>query len=112
MSELSVKSELKGDVAVVSPSGRVDSVTAAMLEKELEKALRNSKRIVLDLKAVKYLSSAGVRAILKASQDTKKSGGGVRLARIPAQVIETLENVGVIQLLQTFASLEDAVASF
>lgn len=112
MSDFSVHSEHQGAITVVAVSGRVDSVTAAALSKELEKALRSGIRIVLNMKAVEYLSSAGVRAILKASQDAKKSGGGVRLAQIPALVNEVLENVGVTQILQTYATVDEAVASF
>jgi anti-anti-sigma factor len=112
MDQFSVKSERKGNATVVAVSGRVDSVTAASLDAELDKILRESKRIVLDLNDVTYLSSAGVRAILRVSQSVQRSQGGVRLARTPSLVAQVLENVGVTQVLKSYSSVDEAVAGF
>ncbi len=112
MDDFSVKTERNGLATVVTIAGRVDSVTAATLDDALGKIARENKRIVLDMKSVTYLSSAGVRAILKVSQSAQKSGGGVRLAKIPTRVAEVLENVGVIYTLKPFPSVEAAVSDF
>ena len=66
MNEFSIKSSLHGKVAVVAIVGRVDSATAPTMDAELEKTVSENKKIVLDLQAVEYMSSAGVRAIVKA----------------------------------------------
>ena len=112
MADFSVTHESKGDVTVVTINGRVDSVTAARLDTELGDVLRESKKIVLDMKSVEYLSSAGVRAIMKVAQSTQKSGGGVKLASLSSNVNEVLENVGLTQFVKTFAAVDEAVASF
>ena len=83
MDELSIKSERNGNTDVIIVSGRVDSVTAGTLDEELEKLVRSDNRIVLDMKDVSYLSSAGVRSIVRAAQSAEKSGGALKLARIP-----------------------------
>lgn len=112
MSDLSVNSTRTGEVTVVAIAGRVDSVTAAALDAELDKAVRENSKLVLDLRQVEYLSSAGVRSIIRVSQSAKKSGGGVKLAAIPAQVLEVLENVGVTHMMQSYPSVEGAVTGF
>lgn len=112
MDEFSVKSENNGKATVVIICGRVDSVTAGTLDAELGKIVRENNKIVLDLKDVVYLSSAGVRAIIRASQSAQKSEGGVKLARIPDSVIEVLENVGMMEVLKSYPSVDLAVASF
>jgi len=76
MDNFSIEHEHQGDVTVVTVAGRVDSVTAATMDAELGKIVHENRKIVLNLKEIRYLSSAGVRAILKASQSTQKSGGG------------------------------------
>ncbi len=83
MDDFSVKSERKGNVTVVAISGRVDSVTAAAMDAELANIVRENNKMVLDLKDVSYLSSAGVRAIVRVLHGAKKSGGGVKLAVCP-----------------------------
>jgi anti-anti-sigma factor len=112
MSDLTVNSARNGEVTVVTIAGRVDSVTAASLDSELDKVVRENSKLVLDLNDVEYLSSAGVRSIIRVSQSAKKSGGGVKLAAIPAQVLEVLENVGVTHMMQSYPSVDAAATSF
>jgi anti-sigma B factor antagonist len=112
MGDLSVKSELNGNVTVVTISGRVDSVTAATMEAELAKIVHENKKMVLDLQDVAYMSSAGVRAIVKILRNAQKSGGGIKLARISDSVAEVLQTVGMMELLRSYPSVDEAVASF
>ena len=112
MGEFSVNSERKGDVTVAAIVGRIDSVTATGLDKELEKIVHESKKVVLDLKGVVYLSSAGVRAIVKMLRSEQKSGGNVKLANMPYGVKEVLETVGMMELLKAYPTVDEAIASF
>lgn len=112
MDDFSITSELNGNVTIVTVSGRVDSVTAASMDAELAKIEHNNKKIVLDLKDVAYISSAGIRAIVKVLQSTQKAGGGVKLANMPTNVVEVLETVGMMQMLEAYPTVDEAVASF
>ncbi|HCR72159.1 MAG TPA: hypothetical protein DIW23_11995 [Anaerolineae bacterium] len=112
MDNFSVNQAVSGDVVVVTISGRVDSLTSVTLESELSKVMKEHKKIVLDMKSVEYLSSAGVRAIMKVLQSTQKSGGGVKLASLNTTVKEVLENVGVTQFVKTYSLVDEAVTSF
>jgi len=112
MESFSVKSELNGDVTIVTVTGRVDSVTAATMDADLTKIVQNSKKIVIDTKDVDYISSAGIRSIVKLLQSAKKAGGGVKLANVPANVVDVLETVGMLQMLEAFPTVDEAVASF
>lgn len=112
MDELSVRNDLTGDVAVVTVSGRVDSVTASKLDAELAKIVHGNKKMVIKLKDVVYLSSAGVRAIVRTLQAAQKSGGGVKLASVSEPVETVLRTVGMMEMLKAYPSVEEAVASF
>ena len=112
MDEFSVKSDRHRNTAVITVSGRVDSVTAGWLDEELGKILHGDNRIVLDMQDVTYLSSAGVRAIVRTAQAAEKSGGSLKMARIPNQVMQVLENVGLTQIIRSFPSVDEAIASF
>jgi anti-sigma B factor antagonist len=112
MDDFSVKSERNGNVTVVAVSGRVDSITAGALDEALEKILRENNKMVLDLKEMAYLSSAGVRAIVRVLHGAQKSGGGVKLASVPEHVVQVLQTVGMMEVLQAYPSVDEAVATF
>jgi len=112
MDEFSVRSELKGGVSIVVISGRVDSVTATALDAKLAEVVADHKQIVLDLSDVTYLSSAGVRAIIKTLRAAEKADGGVKLANIPNMVAEVLETVGMTAALNIYPTVGEAVADF
>ena len=112
MEDFSVNTERNGKVTVVSVAGRIDSVTAATLDEELGKIVNDNKMLVLDLQDVVYLSSAGVRSVVRVSKSAQNSGGGVKLARVPEHVAEVLHTVGVMHVLQAHPSVDEAVASF
>jgi len=112
MDKLTVQSSSNGDVAVVSATGQIDSETAPQLDAELTKALGEKNNLVVDLKGVGYMSSAGIRAIVKASQAAEGNGGVVKLAAVPEDIQAVLYTVGLNQKVVAFASVEEAVASF
>lgn len=112
MDKLSIQTTTKGSVAVVTVSGRVDSETAPMLDTELTKVVGGNSKLVLDLKGVDYMSSAGIRALVKASQAVGKSGGAVKLASVPEPIQSVLYTVGLNQKIVEYSSVDEAVASF
>jgi len=112
MDNLSVQTETKGSIAVVTVNGRIDSETAPAFDAELTKIVGGNARLVLNLKGVDFMSSAGIRAIVKASQAVEKSGGMVRLASVPELVNSVLYTVGLNLKLGSYASVDEAVASF
>ena len=112
MDKFSIQSDTNGDVAVVTASGRFDSETAPSLDAELSKVAGEKNKIVLDLKGVDYLSSAGLRAIVKTLQTVQKSGGGVKLACASEPIETILRTVGMMEMLKNYPSVKDAVASF
>lgn len=112
MDDFSVRSEGRGNATVVTISGRVDSVTAAAMDAELANIQRSTNRMVFDLKEMTYLSSAGVRAIVRVLHRAQKAGGGIKLARVPEHVVQVLQTVGMMEMLQAYPSVDEAVAGF
>ncbi len=112
MDELSMHDERHGKVTVLSLSGRVDSRTAPTLDEKLTQLISADKRLVLDLHAVTFLSSAGVRAIIQALKTAKKARGEVKLAEVPDHTAAILNTVGILEIVQAYPTVADAVASF
>ena len=109
--EISVKEYKR--VAVITISGRVDSVTADEFESELIQAIDGGyTNLVLDLAAVDFLSSAGLRVLVTVRKRVTGAGGDIRIAQPSKQVIETLEITGLNTLFTTYPDRESAIASF
>jgi anti-sigma B factor antagonist len=113
MLKLSVEPEAIQGVSVMKVEGRVDSDSAPELDEALSGLLKeNCNKIVVNLEAVEFLSSAGLRALVRAYQGAQKAGGSVRLAAVPEPVQVILHTVGFDLMLTAFASDAEAISSF
>ncbi|GAB4539171.1 MAG: hypothetical protein Fur002_03810 [Anaerolineales bacterium] len=100
------------DLVVVK--GRVDSSTAPKFSKALENLNDNSRfKIVVDMSALEYMSSAGFRALLAAQRNCKRyNRGEVALVAVPERIKEALELAGFTELFKTYDDTLAAVGSF
>jgi anti-sigma B factor antagonist len=103
--------ELK-HVSVVTVSGRVDSATAPDLQKALQALLdAEHNQIVLELKDVDYMSSAGLRVLVSMQKAAKKNGGALRLAQLSARVQEVFELAGLTPVFDIYPDVVEAVGA-
>lgn len=113
MAMLSIETDNRQSISVMKVKGRVDSDSAPEFDDALGKLLQdNRNRIVLNLNGVEYMSSAGLRAMVKAYQAATKSGGDLRLASVSDPVEVILRTVGMMQMLKMYPTDQEAVASF
>jgi anti-sigma B factor antagonist len=113
MSTLSIETDNTKSVSVMKVKGRVDSETAPELDAALSKLLGDGRnKIVLDLQSVDYLSSAGLRALVKALKDAQGSGGDVHLASVSEPIEVILRTVGMMQMFKMYSTSEEAAAGF
>ena len=99
---------------VIEIKGRVDSSTAPQLTKTLNKITGDGHfKLVLDMTALEYMSSAGFRALLAAQRICKRfNRGQVILAAVPERIHEALELAGFTELFKTYDDTLAAVGSF
>lgn len=86
------------DVNTLVLSGRLDTITAPQLEAELEKILPDSVALVLDMANLEYISSAGLRVILKA-QKTMNTKGTMKLIHVGESIMEVFDITGFSDFL-------------
>ncbi|MBQ7444351.1 MAG: STAS domain-containing protein [Clostridia bacterium] len=82
----------------LAPEGRIDSATAPEFEKELFDSVEGITSLVLDLKGLSYISSAGLRVLLSAQKRMNKQGK-MKLINVNEQVNEVLEITGFSEIL-------------
>lgn len=98
---------------VVHVAGRVDSNTAPRLEERLAALLHEGpSRLVINLREVDFLSSAGLRVLLSASRTARQNGGDVHLSEVSSQVARLLELTSFDVYFKCFASDSEAAAGF
>lgn len=84
----------------VAPSGQIDLATAPQLAAALAEARREGvTAIVVDLAAVDFLDSAGVRVLVQASREAAEAGATLYLDGAEGWVARVLEITGVAEFL-------------
>lgn len=96
---------------VLTVRGEVDMVTAPALAQEVGAALREAPALlVVDLTAVRFLSSAGL-AVLVDAQARATSGTVFRVVANSPGTLRVLELTGLDRTLAVHASLDDALTT-
>ena len=71
---MEINLERNGNELIVALDGRLDTLNAPKLEKELEPALDGVEKLIFDFEKVAYISSAGLRVLLGAMQVMEDQG--------------------------------------
>lgn len=96
---MSMKIEKKhNDNNRIALVGRLDNNTAPELEKELEEILETASKLVIDMENLEYISSAGLRVILKA-QKALAQKEGLKLVNVSDLVREVFDITGFTEFL-------------
>jgi len=113
MSKLTIETDITQDVTFVNLKGRVDSDSAPELDSALANLLNEGKaKIVMNLQGMDFMSSAGLRSLVKALKTAQSAGGSVHLAAVSKDVEGVLLTVGMTQMFKLFATSEEAAAGF
>ena len=83
---------------VLMISGRLDTNTAPVLEKTIREDIRENATLVLDMKELEYISSAGLRVLLSAQKRMQRNGA-MKLMHVCEIVKEVLELTGFADIL-------------
>jgi stage II sporulation protein AA (anti-sigma F factor antagonist) len=103
--------ERDGETAIVSPTGRVDSLTAPALRAALATLdAAGERRIVIDLGGVTYISSAGLGVLFSLAKRMRETGGALALCSLGDQVRRVFELAGYLQHFTVAATRAEAVA--
>ena len=96
-------------IVILAPAGRVDSTTSDALEQALGRATgAGDRRVIVDLGAVEYISSAGLRVLLVAAR--RIGGGALVLCSLAEPVRQVFDLAGFLPLFRVEASREMARA--
>jgi anti-sigma B factor antagonist len=108
---MSIVASKRAGILVVNPPPRMDTVTSPDAEQALAAAIdAGDIRIVVDFANTDYISSAGLRVLLKTAKLVAPKGGAVVLCNANTQVREVLEISGFLTMIPHYGSLKEAAA--
>ncbi|GAB2928135.1 STAS domain-containing protein [Micromonospora polyrhachis] len=108
---LTVRAEQRGDVVVVSIAGELDMATAPQLQDQITDQLdKGHSRLVFDLAELSFCDSTGLSVFVRAKNSSDEAGGLVRLAAPQRGVLRILEVSGLVEVLHTYPTVDEAVA--
>lgn len=97
---LKIDKQGEGEQIILHLSGRLDTLGARQLEESLEKQIKqNYHNILLNLQDIQFLSSAGIRILIKYYKLCKEAEGDLILGNVPLQAAGVLKMVGLEQLM-------------
>jgi len=107
---LEITDDEKNGIAILRLKGRLDATSVPALDLRLsEKVEEGNNKIVLDLRKLDYLSSAGMRLLLGYTKKLKNNGGTLNMFGPVKEILEIIKMGGFEQILQIFNDEQDAL---
>ncbi len=81
-------------------NGRLDTLAATQAEEQVKQIeLLANQHVIIDCERLDYISSSGLRLLLRISKAAKAQGGSVTLASVNVNVLTVLKMTGFDKIL-------------
>lgn len=111
---MAIKEKIQGDVVVISIKGNLmgEPQTTQLRDKIYSLLQDGMKKIVLDLKGVRWINSSGLGTLIASLTSVKNKGGDLRLACITEKVESVLVVTRLVKVFKEYETVDRAVASY
>ena len=94
--------------ATIAVGGRLDSTTHKQLEEALAPRIAGGlQMLILDLKDLTFISSAGIRVLMTTGTELAKKNGKLLIANLQPQIAKVLEIIKALPGLAVFSSVQE-----
>jgi anti-sigma B factor antagonist len=106
---LKVKTAARGmGVITVSPIGSIDANTYSVLDEKMDAILKEPPDVIIfDLEFMDYISSTGIRVLLKTKKALKATQGRMVFINLQPQIQKVFDILKAIPTLKVFVSVEE-----
>jgi anti-sigma B factor antagonist len=94
---MTINKTMNGTTLEIALEGRLDTMTAPDLEKELNASMKDAESLVMDFSKLDYISSAGLRVL--SAHKAMAGKGGMKVTHVNEIVQEVLEVTGFSDIL-------------
>ncbi len=92
--------EIKGEgIVQLNVSGKIDALAATEFQNAILKGFQKSSNLVLDMKDVQYISSAGLRGLMIGQKTASSKGGKFTVINVTDPVKDILRVTGLDKAL-------------
>lgn len=95
---LNIIKTVNGNNITLILQGRVDTTTAVQLDAAYEE-LMGMEEVEINMEELQYISSAGLRVLLKIEKKMRASSGKLILKKVPEEIMEVFEMTGFADIL-------------
>ncbi|HAS88215.1 MAG TPA: anti-sigma factor antagonist [Desulfovibrio sp.] len=108
---MEIKVQRHGDTVVVGMNGRIDAFGAVELDRTLKDILADEALacVAFDMEEVRYLSSAGIRSIVRTTKILFRRNGALALCAISSYCRNVLDTAGMTRSLNIFSTRSEAM---
>ena len=96
---MTIEIKKNAEETIIEIVGRLDTITAPALDKTINEDIGETKNLVLDVKGMEYISSAGLRVLLSAQKRIQKCGS-MKLRNVSEEVMDVFEMTGFADILE------------
>ena len=110
---MKVETRMVDDVLVVDLIGRLDSYTSGDAgDRIVHIAQGEHRRVLLNLDKLEFLTSAGLRVILRGAKLLQGNRGELKICNAKREVKEVLETSGFNSLIRMYDTEKEAYSAF
>lgn len=95
---MNIKKESNESTLILTLEGRLDTTTSSQLEAELNLSVSGITKLIIDMQALEYISSAGLRVLLSAQKVMNKQGEMI-LRNVGEVIMDVFEVTGFVDIL-------------
>ena len=95
---MKITKNAEGEKLTVALEGRLDTTTSPQLEQEFKSSLDGVQELVIDMTALEYISSAGLRVLLSAQKVMNKQGS-MKVTNVNKEIMDIFEVTNFTEIL-------------
>ncbi len=105
---MEIKDALDDDLVIIQPVGRLDSTSSPEFEQFLLARISDQSQLIVDFSKLDYISSAGLRVILKGVKQANSAKAKILLCGMKDVIHQIFEISGFLEILKIEKNLSKA----
>lgn len=109
---MKIQEQTKGKNTIFTLEGRLDSNTSTDVEKKIFDAINGgTKNVIIDFSGLEYISSSGIRILIRCHKELEKISGHLYLCAVPKPIENILYITGFLPYFKVFERQAGALSA-